>query len=157
MKKTSEKYWNSRWFWTKTEWKICVWVSGKCRRMMTWRGFYEDSEWNTLFSHFQLVSVFLRNFRSQLESWFFCVIVTQVFCAVGEIGKRSGFRFQRRKACGFKSRTAHHFQPQKSQNCPVLPHLIRVLCAFECYQMRILFFSNRGSECQEKRRSHRWN
>jgi hypothetical protein len=27
----------------------------------------------------------------------------------GGIGRRTGFRFQRRKACGFESRLSHHF------------------------------------------------
>ena len=35
-------------------------------------------------------------------------------CAAGGIGRRKGFRFLRRKACGFKSRAAYHSQKQSS-------------------------------------------
>ena len=38
--------------------------------------------------------------------------------ATGEIGKRTGFRSQHRKVCGFESRVAHHLPAQKRETCP---------------------------------------
>ena len=65
-----------------------------------------------------------RNVRPRL---FFCIpglilrlrnVILLFACpgAAGEIGKRTGFRSQHRKVCGFESRVAHHFSARNRGN-----------------------------------------